>query len=180
MGGKSSIDKLPPQIREEIDAAIKRGTTIDEIVWMLKGLGANVSRSAVGRYSKQYADLAARQRDMSSIAKAFAGEFGQADDMQGRLLIQLVTTIATRMVMPIAAGEEVEADGKELHYLARALKDITSASKTDVDREAKIRAEAEKVAKRQAAEDAAGAAKSAGASEETIKRVRAAILGIEA
>jgi len=180
MAGKSSIEKLDPKIRLEVDGAIKRGATIDQIVWMLKGLGADVSRSAVGRYSKQYADLASRQRDMQSIAQTFASEFGSEDDRQSRLLIQLFTSIATRAIMPIAAGDEVAADGKELHYFARAIKDITSAAKTDVDRERAIRADAAKAAREQAATDAATAAKAAGASDETIDRIKRKILGIDA
>ena len=35
MAGKSSIEQLPEPIRNEVDAAIKRGATIDGIVWML-------------------------------------------------------------------------------------------------------------------------------------------------
>jgi len=178
MPGKSSIRALPEPVRLEVDAAIKRGATIDEIVWMLKGLGADVSRSAVGRYSKQYADVAARQRDMSSIARAFAGEFGEADDLQGRLLIQIVTTIFTRAVMPIAAGDKVKLGSKELMELGRAIKDITAASKIDVDREAKIRSEAILNARRQAANDAEAEGKAAGASAETIDRIKRRILGI--
>ena len=174
MAGKSTIAKLPEPILLEVNAALKRNATIDEIVWMLKGLGQDVSRSAVGRYTKQYTDLAARQRDMSSIAKAFASEFGEADDQQGRLLIQLATTIATRMVLPIAAGDDPELATKSLMELGRAVKDITSAAKIDVDREAKIRSEA----KQRAANDAERAAKAAGATPETIDRIKASILGI--
>ena len=180
MAGTSSIKKLDPAVRGEVDAAIKRGATIDQIVQMLRGLGADVSRSAVGRYSKDYAALAARQRDIQATARAFAAEFGDADDRQSRLLIQLVTTIATNKVMPMAGDDDAGLDGKELHYLARAVKDITSAAKTDTDRERAIRADAAKTAREQAATDAASEAKAAGASDETIDRIKRKILGIDA
>lgn len=177
---RSSIDALDPAIRAELDAAINRGATIDQITWMLKGLGADVSRSAVGRYSRQYAELASRQRDMASIAKAFGAEFGQEGDLQGRLMIQLLTSLITRAAMPIAAGEtEDMPDFKELHFLARAVKDATSAAKTDVDREAKIREEVAKAERSRAAAAAEGGMRQSGASEESIQRVRAKILGIE-
>ena len=186
MGQRSSIDRLAPDVRVRVDQAIRDGATIDEIVGLLldleqKGqLAEAPSRSAVGRYSQQYRDLAARQRDMSSIAKAFGSEFGEADDLQGRLMIQLLTSLITRVALKEAEGEEVGLDVKELHFLARAVKDAASASKTDVDREAKIREEAAKRAKREAADAAATSAKAAGASEDTIRKVRAAILGIQA
>lgn len=184
MAGRSSIDRLAPAVRERLDAEIRRGATIDEIVGMLLDLQSrgqlaeSPSRSAVGRYSQQYRQLAARQRDMASVAKAFAGEFGDADDLQGRLMIQLVTSLITRVAMSAAEDEEVELDVKELHFLARAVKDATSASKTDVDREKTIRAEEAKRARAAAAADAESAAKAAGASPETIDLIKRRILGI--
>lgn len=176
MGQPSSIERLPEPIRDEVNAAIGRGATIDEIVWMLKGLGQDISRSAVGRYSKQYSDLAARQRDIASAAKAFAGEFGQGDDLQGRLMVQLLTTIITRAAMPKAAGDpEQLPDFKEIHFLARAVKDAASAAKTDADREAAAR----KRGREQAAEAAEQAGRETGASPETIRTIKQRILGIQ-
>lgn len=178
MARKSSLEELPQPVLDELHAAIKRKATIDEIVWMLKGLGADVSRSAAGRYTKQYRDVAARQRDVNSMAKAFAGEFGSADDLQGRLMIQLATSLITRFALPMAGGDEIDMDTKELMELARAVKDVTSASMTDVNREAKIRSEAMTKARQQAAADAETAGKEAGASPETIHRIKAKILGV--
>jgi len=176
---RSTIDKLPPPIREAVDAAIKRGATIDEIVEQLHALGADhVSRSAVGRYSKNYRELADQQRQISSVAKAFASEFGEADNLQGRLMIQLLNTVITRAILPVASGDEIELDGKELHYLARAVKDVASAAKTDVDREAKIREETKKRAREEAAAAAEAAGRRGGASEELIELVKREILGI--
>jgi hypothetical protein len=178
MAGKSSIEQLPDPIIAEIHAALKRKATIDQIVWMLKGLGADVSRSAVGRYSKQYADLASQQREIAIVAKNFAGEFGQADDLQGRLLIQLATTLASRIAMGLAADDDPNMGLKDLMNLGRAVKDITSAAKIDVDREAKIRSEEAARARSKAANDAEAAGKAAGASPETIDRIKRSILGI--
>lgn len=185
MGQRSSIDRLPPDIRGEVDAAIKRGATIDEMVGMLLDLhdqgklAGPVSRSALGRYSLQYRDLAARQRDMASVAKAFGSEFGDADDLQGRLMIQLVTSLITRVAMNASDAEDAEFKFKDLADLARAVKDATSASKTDLDREVKIREEAARKARQVAADAAVSSAKASGASDETIRTVRAAILGLE-
>src|SRR4051812_13821404 len=113
MAQRSSIDRLPPDIRLEVDQAIKAGSTIDEIVGLLLDLqekgkrGGAPPRSAVGRYSQQYRALAARQRDMASVAKAFGAEFGSADDLQGRLMIQLVASLITRVAMDAAQDETV-------------------------------------------------------------------------
>jgi hypothetical protein len=95
-------------------------------------------------------------------------------------MVQLLTTIITRAAFPIASGEEEDLPSlKELHLLARAVKDATTASKMDVEREARIREEAGKLATRRAAEAAVNVVKAAGASEETITLLRAKILGID-
>jgi hypothetical protein len=180
VAGRSSIDKLPSRVREEVDAAIKRGATIDDIVERLRELGADhISRSAVGRYSQQFREFAAQQRQISSVAQAFANEFGEAEDRQGRFMIQALTSVITRAILPVASGDEIELDGKELHYLARAVKDVASASKTDVDREAKIREETRKRAREEAAAAAESAGRSAGATPETIEAIKRKILGID-
>lgn len=182
MGGRSSIDQLDPQIRTEVDAAIKRGATVDGIVTRIRELGGEASRSAVGRYTKNYAQLARRQRDLQATAKAFASEFGEADDRQSRLLIQLVTSITTRSVMPIAEEEDPGLEGKELANLARAVKDITSAAKIDTDREQKIRAEEAARAKQQAAAAVEKAASkvAGGLTRDTIEEIKREILGVAA
>lgn len=180
MGGRSSIEQLDPAILDAVHAAIGRGRTIDEITRMLAELGAPLPRSNVGRYTKRFAEVAKQQRDMRSVAEAFGKEFGGAEDHQGRMMVQLLTSVITRSIMPIASEEEPELDGKELSYLARAVKDSISATKIDVDREAKARDEATKLAKRQAAEDAMSEGRAAGASEESLNRIRLKILGMDA
>lgn len=178
MAAQSSIKRLPPEIRAAADAAIGRGASVDQIKAAIEALGGEVSRSAVGRYAQEYREIAARQRDMKSVAGAFAAEFGDADSLEGRLLIQMATTIATRIAMDHANNDDPDLDMKELMNFARAVKDITSASKIDVDREAKIRADGFVKARQQAAEEAEAEGKAAGASAETIDRIKRRILGI--
>lgn len=174
---RSSI-KADPRIRAAVDEALKRGCTIDQIVDHVAAIGATVSRSAVGRYAKNFSNLAERQRDIQAVSKAFAGEFGEAGDQQVRLLINLVNTVVTGAVLPMFDDKAEELNTKAAADLARAVKDIAAAKKLDVETEAKIREEERKKAKAEAAEAATDAARNAGASAETIDRVRRAILGI--
>ena len=53
--GRSSVARLPPELREAVDAAIADGATIDEIADLIRGEGGACSRSAVGRYTKNHA-----------------------------------------------------------------------------------------------------------------------------
>lgn len=176
MARRSRIEQLDPRIRAEVDGAIKRGVTIDAITEMLKGLGVEIARSSVGLYTKRYAAMARQQRDMRAVAEAFGQEFGSADDHQGRMMVQLLTSLITRAIMPVATdGEpEVELDAKELHFLARAVKDTMGAAKLDIERERLIREEERK----RAADAGAEAARKGGASAETIDLVKRSILGL--
>ena len=53
--GRSSVAKLPPDVREAVDKAIADGATIDEITARIRAEGETCSRSAVGRYAKERA-----------------------------------------------------------------------------------------------------------------------------
>lgn len=181
MPQRSSIDDLPDDVRHAVHAAIERKVSIDDIVALIRGMGADASRSAVGRYTKGFAELAKQQRDMRSVAEAFGKEFGSADDHQGRMMIQLLTSVTTRALLPHMTGEaEEELSTLELSRLAKAVKDATGAAKIDIEREAKIREEEARRARERAANDAETAGRAAGASEETLRAVRMGILGLSA
>ncbi|MFY9350074.1 MAG: phage protein Gp27 family protein [Sphingobium sp.] len=147
MGRKSSIKSLPPQVQAAVVQALDGGATIDDIVERLAALGHDRSRSAVGRYAKQYGELAKRQRDMRVVAEAFASEFGSTDNAEGKLMVQMLTSIGARMILPMAAEEEPEIDAKEFHFLAKATKELLSSAKLDAERDARVREEAKKEAK---------------------------------
>ena len=44
------MKRLPEKVREEIGRLREKGRTLDEIIAHLKALGAEVSRSSLGRY----------------------------------------------------------------------------------------------------------------------------------
>ncbi|MDG4811690.1 DUF3486 family protein [Hydrogenovibrio sp. 3SP14C1] len=51
MGRKSTVEKLPPEIKHQISAKVKTGaSTILELTRWINKQGYNVSKSAVGRY----------------------------------------------------------------------------------------------------------------------------------
>lgn len=177
---RSTIDELPDAIRTAVHDAIERRQSIDDIVAVIRAMGGEASRSAVGRYTQRFQDMAKSQREMRGMAEAFGREFGSADDHQGRMMVQLMTSVLTRAVMPLATGEDVDLSTKELMELGKAAQSITSAAKIDVEREAKIRDAAARRAKDEAAADAVTAGRAAGASEDTLRRIRAGILGLAA
>lgn len=194
MAGRSSLKSLPPAILDAVHDAIGRGQTLDDICGLLRDAGTERSRSAVGRYAKDFAELAKQQRRVQSIAAAFGNEFGSSGDNQVRMMNQLMTSVMTRAIIPIASAEDVAPGGGEdddeegggaldtlaLSRLAKAVKDVTSSSKIDIEREAKIREEEARRTRERAAADATAAGRAAGASEATLAAIRTSILGFAA
>lgn len=175
MGQRSTI-KRDPALEKAVQDALKAGSTIDEILELVRDLGSDVSRSALGRYAKGYRELAERERDLAVIARSYAADFGGEENPTGKLLIQLITSMATRSMLNRTDDEEF--DGKEAHYWGRAIKDIMSAANLDTDRDRKVREEERARAKAEAADAGSKAAAATGASDETIRRVKSAILGL--
>jgi len=174
MARKSSLETLPEEVLAAAIKALAGGATINDVVERLQGLGHPRSRSAVGRYAQQYSELAKRQKDIRVVAETFVRDFGESGNNEGKLLMQMLTSIGVRMVMPIAAEDQPEMDAKEFKFLAQSIKDLMAAAKSDADRDAKVREQM----KAAAAEAAVDAAKKAGASNDTINMVKSAILGI--
>ena len=172
MGRKSTIKQLDKRVREAVDAAVREDrATIDEIVALVQELGGEASRSAVGRYVKRTKDAMQHFRQAQALAKTWAEKIPENGDVAA-LSRQLLSTAAFRAAADLQDGEKVE--GKEVMLMARALKDIAAAAKTDAEARAKIRAEvAEQAA---AAVDKATAKR--GLTQETRDEIRREILGI--
>jgi hypothetical protein len=174
MGRKSSINTLPPAILAAVNKALSDGVKIDDIVDLIAEHGADRSRSAVGRYAKKYSAMAEEQREIASVAKAFAADFSDEDNNQNRLMIQLITSLITKQMLPHLSGEASSANSMDLRLLAAAVKDSTSAAKTEDDRKRLIRKEAFA----EAAKAAETEARSAGASDVVIDKIKARLLGL--
>ena len=139
MGRKSSITQLDPKIRAAVDKAVREDrATIDQIVELVDDLGGEASRSAVGRYVKNTREAMEHYRQAQSLARTWAEQIPENGDV-AQLSRQLLSTAAFRAVSEMQSDEQVE--GRELMLFARALKDISSAAKTDAEARAKIRAE---------------------------------------
>lgn len=179
MAPKSSIEQ-DPRIKAAADEAIRQGATIDQILEALERLGADVSRSAVGRYAYKARATMAKLREVKEIAGVWADKFGSEPEGDvAQLLGQVLHALAYQqasLMMNEAPGGEGAAGPREVMFLAGALKDIASANKLNADRILKIRKEtAEKAAK--AVEKVA---KQGGMNADTVAKLRAAVIGTAA
>jgi Protein of unknown function (DUF3486) len=176
MGRKSSITQLPPEIREAVDRAIREGrASADQIVAIINEMGGHASASAVTRYARSARAQMEQFTQATEIAKVWVGKLG-ADPTSdvGRLVTEMLRTVAWQQVGSM--GDDSDGRANETMMLARAIKDLASADKLTVEREARIRKEI----KEQAAETAVHSAKKAGLSAAAAADIRRDILGIPA
>lgn len=180
----STVKRLPPEIREEIGALLDQGRTLDEILTKLRELGVDdVSRSALGRYSKDLAKVSERIRRGREVAEALVRKLGDAPESKiTRMNVELVHSVITDLTMAALEAEDAEAEGTPVKdkkntdlnamgamLLAKGLDHLARASKADADLINKLREQARK----EAADTAVKAARKAGMSEDAIQGIRA-------
>ncbi|MDR1359479.1 MAG: DUF3486 family protein [Deltaproteobacteria bacterium] len=150
MGRPSSVKRLPPEVRECIGRLREQGRTLDEILEHLGTLDAELglSRSALGRYTKQIDRIAAEMEQSRVMAEALVREQrGQSAGTTARLNMQLMHTAMYRLLSHSLGGDEqgqepVTFTPQETVLLFKALEHASRASKTDAEYTAKIREEA--------------------------------------
>jgi hypothetical protein len=175
---RSSIE-LDPRLKQAADDAIRRGSTIDEIVEVLQGVGGDVSRSAVGRYAYKTRATMAKLQEAREVAKVWADKFGaEPEGDVGQLVGQVLHAVAFSQAQQMAEAEaDSEGHGpREVMFLAGALKNIASANKLSAERILRVRKET--AAK--AADEVDKVGKQRGLSAEAVAEIKAKILGVAA
>ena len=133
--GRSSIKRLPPELREAVDAAIADGATIDEITALIRGEGGACSRSAVGRYTKNVRDLIRQQQETDRGIEMWVRALGERPE--GRAGLILIETLRTMTLSTLAelSQRETPPTPEELGRLALVLKRIEGTDKLRLARE---------------------------------------------
>ncbi|MCM0018516.1 MAG: DUF3486 family protein [Tagaea sp.] len=177
MARKSTIDKLPPEIRKEI-ARLRdvEGLSIDAILERLRGAAPDlsISRSAMGRHVKRIDAMGALLKESREAAVALVsglGERGEGDVQ--RLNTEMAQALITRFMMR-EDGKPVELDAQETMFLSSAIKSLTAASRDNAAFVEKV----EKRAAARAADAAKAAVRKAGLSAEIADQIAATILGV--
>jgi hypothetical protein len=183
MGRKSAITQLDPDLKQECDRLIREGVfTIDQLVEHLKGLGAEVSRSSVGRYKQRMESQLKHFKQVQEISKVWVGQIGAAPDSQmGQLLAEILKSVIFRTLAEMGDDEAEPASPADLMFAAKALKEVAGAQKTDHEFRLKLRAEweAEQRKKTEAAQvEVEKVAKAAGMTPDGVARIKDILLGI--
>ena len=176
---RSSITQLDPDIQAEVSRLVREGWTIDGIRDALAQLGADVSRSAVGRHVKDARESMAAYSRAQQMSKVWMERLdAEPNGDVGRLLTGMLQAVAFKSIDEMAETKAEEIDPKSVGVLAKALKDLSTTSK-DAFAIARARKEARDQAKRELlAEQSAkidSMAKANGVTEETRLAIREAL-----
>ena len=172
--GRSSIARLPPELREAVDAAIADGATIDEITALIRGEGGACSRSAVGRYTKNVRDLIRQQQETDRGIEMWVRALGERPE--GRAGLILIETLRTMTLSTLAelSKRETPPTPEELARLSLVLRRIEGTDKLRLQRE---QAAAKAAAAARAAPGAGQAPVRKGLSPEAVAAIREVVEG---
>lgn len=168
----SSVERLPADVRDAVDAAIEGGATIDEITANIRARGGGCSRAAVGRYTKQLRELVSRQREVNRCIETWVRELGErAEGRTGLITIEALRSLAMLSVAELGKdGERVETE--ELARLALIARRIEGAGRLCAARERALAKAAAGTGRRPGP-----AGRKAGLSPEAVAAIRQAIEG---
>lgn len=160
MPRRSTVKRLPPEVRDLIGSLLDQGRTLDEILAKLRELGVDdVSRSALGRYKRGLDKVGERIRRGREVAEALVRKLGDAPESKvTRMNVELVHSVITDLTMAAleAEGEEAEGDDAKAAkalttlnpmgamLLAKGLDHLAKASKADADLVNRLREQARK------------------------------------
>lgn len=155
MPKRSSVQALPPELLEEVETLWGSGRyTLDQMVERLREMGAEVSRSALGRQTQKWDQRLQRFRASREMVRAWKAAIKDDPDGDvGQILGEQLGIMAYELTDKL---DELEGDQRvgvgDMVKLARMARDLASTGKLRVERELRrlqvIRQEAEVRTKR--------------------------------
>jgi hypothetical protein len=157
-------DELPSEIREQVDRLlIEGGTTYDDIQAWLSEQGYDISRSAIGRYGKDFFSQYQRLRMIEDKSKALVSEAGD-----GMVLEEALSKIFAQKILETQLDESLD-----IKQLPRIISDFAKLQASSVLRE---RMKADFKTKFDKAADKV--AKKKNVDPETLRMIREEVYGI--
>lgn len=187
MGRKSSISRLPADIKAYIEAMLATGSqTLDELIADLQSrfpatatVGGLPSRSAIARYGSKLDRRLAAIKASTQAAMMIREHAGDAHDARSEALTALVQTELFEAIMNLQEADDEDVDpGERVGMLSAAAKNIATLTRSSVNLK-KFQAEVEEatrkkvMAEQRAKLEAMG--NKGGVTEETKKAIREAL-----
>ncbi|MCG9624627.1 DUF3486 family protein [Vibrio mediterranei] len=181
---KSKIDKLPDDIKSQLNLLLREGRMSqqqirDEVNELIVESGVDqdpeyIKRNAMSIYSQAFEKSMERYRQSQQMTKQWVTQFGEMPQTDiARALIEIGKSQIFDFQMK-AMEEEETIDPKTMGHMALAIKRLQEAQSGSVKLEKEIR----KQALEDAAETAEQVAKKAGLTSDTVKMLKAELLGI--
>lgn len=188
MGRPSSVDRLEPEIREEIGRLRGNGHSIDEILAALRELDVvSISRSALGRHIKGLDDVGRKLRQSRTVAEALVRQLG--DEPASRSAALNIELLHTTIMDLFLAADDGTADSRGIEALrgnpqgimalAKALDHLTSSSASDVENRRRLEEAAEKRVRARLEKGAVAEGKRRGLSRDTVMEIMRAGFGAD-
>jgi hypothetical protein len=185
MGQTSSIEKLPPEIKSELqrllqDPRVTQLEVTEKINALLEEEGHDdrISKSAVNRYSMRMEEVGQKLRQSREISEMFIAKVGAAPQGQTGLLInEILRTLAFDITLKIQDAdiqdpETLSATIDQVKALALATQRLEQSATINVKRAAEIK----KQALEEAAKTIEKTATAAGVTPEAIQMIRRDVL----
>ena len=121
MAGVNKVRRLPAELRDLVHELLDKGTTVDDVTAALQELGADVSRSGVGRYRKQWQEAMQELAEVREFSRMAVRDLDkQPESHLTRLNAHYLETALFRAQMALRAQFEKDPES--------AIKLITKAS----------------------------------------------------
>lgn len=147
-GRPSSIDQMPEDLRVQVNAGLRsRRMTQQEILADINARLAHrgekpISKSALGRYAMQVEEKGAMMREAREAADALVGGLGEQKGTDlGRAVTEMVKTLTFDLVV-----KDGSLDVDTINKVALISQRIERASKISLEREEKVRKQAQEEA----------------------------------
>ena len=185
MGRKSSITKLPKEVRQQLDRLIGEDKlTLDALrTFLLSHEGVDgeevPSRTAIWRHAISIKEAAKNLQESRDITAGIVQELGVegVESQQGRLLVEMLRDYVFREINRRRDADE-PIDMKEVSQFARALKDLSHSMRLEQDFTTKIKEEATRETKEAAVRTVQEVGRERGLSAELVADIQEKILGV--
>ncbi|WP_238877602.1 phage protein Gp27 family protein [Achromobacter xylosoxidans] len=155
MAGKSSIHRLPEEIKAYIEAQLATGChTLDSLISDLReqfpveaNAGQLPSRSAIGRYGQKLERRLAAIRASTEAAKLIRAHAGDELDARSEALTALVQTEPFEAIIELQEADDTEDPGARVEMLSKAAKNIATLARSSVNLK-RFQSEAEEAGRR--------------------------------
>lgn len=131
----SAVRRLPAELRDQVNVMLADGVTVTEIADKLRELGADVSRSSVGRYRLQWQDTMGRLAEVREFAEATIRNLADAPESKiSRVNIELLQgALFSALTRMDAANMKPEDAVKLLVKASMAQQMISRAGRDEAD-----------------------------------------------